>query len=236
MDGQRLGGPDSGSHRHEIVAHEFPAVAVLQEILANRLPLLFEGQRRQRLAVEAKNVADHAVERRPENVAPLREERVQSRAAVLEVGITGTDAETHDAGLRRLADLVKEIDEIRVGPVVEDDEPGIDRNRCVALGDVDRVGMSADVRRRLVDGNVVLLPEYVGGRVTCDAGADDCDPHASPSPLLRDTLDLGDVVAQGLDHAEQHVVVLVGNVRLACHDPDEVAFLATDNRLRIIVV
>ena len=56
------------------------------------------------------------------------------------------------------------------------------------------------------------------------------------SPLLRNALDLGDVVAEGLDHAQQHLVVLLGDIGLARHDPYEVALLAADDRLRIVVI
>ena len=73
VNGHRLGRPDGGSHRHQVVVLEFPAIAMLPQVAAHRLAFLFERQRGHRLAVEAQDIADHAIEPRAQDVATLCE-------------------------------------------------------------------------------------------------------------------------------------------------------------------
>jgi hypothetical protein len=55
------------------------------------------------------------------------------------------------------AEPAKQPDEVRVVRLVEDNEPGVHRVGPLSKGDVDRVGVTADVILCLVDGKVVIF-------------------------------------------------------------------------------
>ncbi|CAN5784675.1 hypothetical protein BH20PSE1_BH20PSE1_02350 [soil metagenome] len=76
------------------------------------------------------------------------------------------------------AELAEQLDEVRIGPVVEYDEAGIHREPALTHDDVVRMRMTADVARRLEHGNVVFALQVVGNNVAGDAAADDGYFHA----------------------------------------------------------
>ena len=56
--------PDGRPHGNQIVLNELPAVAVAVQVLAQLQIVVFALQQFERLAVEAKHIKEHAVERR----------------------------------------------------------------------------------------------------------------------------------------------------------------------------
>ena len=96
-------------------------------------------------------------------------------------------------GLRGHAQFIKQRHEVRIGPVVEDDETGVHLQALAA--DVQRVGVrvAADVIARLVDGDVMFAMQAPCGDVAGDSAADDCDLHSGQRCGTRCTFD--DVVA-----------------------------------------
>ena len=93
--------------------------------------------------------------------------------------------EAHLAGLQLDAQLRHQRQEVRVIPVVADDEAGIHGHRLVLVLDVMRVCVAADMARGLEHRDVMLAAEVVGGHVARDPAADDRDLHEHSSSALR---------------------------------------------------
>ena len=174
-DRYRLGRPDCRRHWHEVMIDEFPAVTLPGQKLTKRFRVAEMLCARQCRPVEAQYVANHSVERRSQDVAALCEQRVQGRAAILEVAIAGLHAETHCAALRRLSNFIEQLNEVRVGALVEDDEPRVDGEALTILENVDRIRVAADVVAGFEHGDVVLVAQLIGRYVTGYAGTDDRD-------------------------------------------------------------
>jgi hypothetical protein len=58
----------------------------------------------------------------------MREEGVESGAVVFESAFLATYTEAHLAGLPGNTQFIEQRDEIRIGPIVVDDEAGVDRD------------------------------------------------------------------------------------------------------------
>jgi len=65
--------------------------------------------------------------------------------------------------------------------IVEHDEAGVHVEGLIRGVDADRVGVAAGVGGRIVDHDLVLALQEMGGHETGDAGADDRNPHF-PAP------------------------------------------------------
>ena len=146
-----VGRPDRRAERDEEVVAEAAGVAApLDELGQGDRLVGVVGDQTARGAVEPHDVDQHPAERRPQQVGSLGEQRVEVRAPVLEASLLAAHREAHLARLARDPEPVEQADEVRVVPVVEDDEPGVDG---VVLGgpvgagelDVDGVGVTADV-------------------------------------------------------------------------------------------
>ncbi len=175
---RRIGRPDCRAHRHDVVLDERAPVAfALQQLSKRHLASGLLEQRRS-LAVETQDVANHAEEPRSQEVAPLREQRIQAGAVVFQAARLVTHREAHAALLGGDAKFREQPDEIRVGAVVEDDESCVHLPAPAGLLDGVCVRVAAEVARRLVERDVVLAVQSVRGDVAGDATADDCDLHA----------------------------------------------------------
>jgi len=69
--------------------------------------------------------------------------------------------------------MIEERHQVRVVAFVVNDEASIDRHQAAPARGVDGVGMTADPRVLLVNGDPVSLVEQPSRRHTGDAGADD---------------------------------------------------------------
>jgi len=115
----------------------------------------------------------------------LREQRVEAGAVVFEAGFFAMHAEAHVAGLPADAEFVQQRDEIGIGPVVEDDETGIDRIPAPLVFDVMRVGVAANMAASFKHGDVVILVQVMGQGVAGNAATDDGDFHEFTCSLMR---------------------------------------------------
>ena len=104
-------------------------------------------------------------------------EEAPRRAGVLEAAAAVGDREAHVGGLARDPELLQQRFEVGVVAVVEDDEAGVDPVGPVLGLDRHRVGVAADPLARLVDDDLVLGGQLVGGHQARDTGSDDRDPH-----------------------------------------------------------
>src|SRR6185437_8688324 len=137
----RLRRPDRGAEWYEKAFDErVRVVAALHELgqrlfvtavagtreAVRALPARLVFDHAPRRSIEANDFAEQAEERRPHEVAPLREERVEVRSPELEARRRVGDAEAH---LRRLggdAELAQQRGEPRIVALVVDDEPRVD--------------------------------------------------------------------------------------------------------------
>ena len=78
--------------------------------------------------------------------------------------------------------MVHQGDEIRVGPVVEDDEAGVDRIVLLVQLNVYGMGMAAYSPFGLEYGDVVVTLQQVGCRQAGNSAADDCNTHGVRTP------------------------------------------------------
>ena len=120
-----------------------------------------------------------------------RANRPLSDAPLYSKSRTVADREAHFGGLRRDAESRQHPLEVRVGPVVQNDEAGVDVVCRVSRVHTDRVGVPAGVVVRLEESDLVVLMKDVGADQAGDAGPHDGDPHlsataASAAPAMAD--------------------------------------------------
>jgi hypothetical protein len=174
------GRPDRHAHRHDELFAEGSRITVPLEIFAEGQRVIPSRQQRAALFVEAQDVGDHSQERRAQRVAPLRKQRVDARAVVFEPVAFVTQRETHVRALVRDVKLVQQRDETRVGPVVEDDEPGIHREMPAFVLDIDRVGVTTDMGSGFENRDVVEGMQSCGDHHAGDARTYDRNTHEDP--------------------------------------------------------
>lgn len=110
-----------------------------------------------------------------EQIPPLAEQEAKAAAVVFQIRGDVLDAEGHVRLLRGNIEFLKEADEIRVGGMVEDHEPGIDGHRPPGFLHGDGIGMATSVVVFLEEGEIVVRVQKMGGPESGDAGTDDCD-------------------------------------------------------------
>ena len=100
-------------------------------------------------------------------------------AAGAELHATGPAGgpEGHVARLRLDTELGHQPQERGVRDVVVDDEPHVDRERSVRRVDHDGLDVAADRRLPVVQRDLVLAMQAVGGAQAADPGTDDRDAH-----------------------------------------------------------
>ena len=174
--------PDRRDHRYEVAIREFIAEGLLPQIVTQRHGFVRHADVRDRLPVEPQNITHHAMKRRPQHIAPLRKEPVERGAVVLDQVIFGVHTEAHLAGLRGLTDLVEQLDEIGVSPIVEDNKSGINRERLTGFVNIDGIRVPADVRRGLKHRDIELIAQLVRRDIAGNAGANYCQAHERAPP------------------------------------------------------
>jgi len=133
-------------------------------------------------AIEAQDVANHAPERRPQQVATLCEETVECRAVVLQSAGFALYGEGHLARLGCDAKLFEQRQEVRISAMIEDDEARVDGEGAALVLHLVRVRVTAHVRRGFEDRDVMIGPQMMCGDIARDAAADDCDLHRRSVP------------------------------------------------------
>ena len=127
-DGSAVGGPDGRSHGREVLPLEGLAVAVPPQILSQGLAVADATgvQVSHGFPVEAHDVPDHGHESPGQQVAALGEQGIEIGAGVFQPGLLVADAEAHGGGFAAHAQAVQQGNELRIGPVIEDNKAGID--------------------------------------------------------------------------------------------------------------
>ena len=159
------------------MADELVAISMPEKVIAEWLGHTQVAGASCGLFVKSQYVANHAVERWPEQVTALCKKRIDRRATVLEMTAFRPHAETHFAGLGILANVVEQFNEIRVGPIVENDEPRIDRNSPSIFEHIDRIRVPANSTITFENGDVMILAQQIGCYIAGDSGANNCDLH-----------------------------------------------------------
>ena len=164
--------------RHEPAAEVGGEAGVVEEVperradvVRIRLRLREEGPRQ---PVEARDLAEHPQVAGAAQDPGRREQPGQAASAgVLDAVGVGAHGHAH-VGLERLdPELGEEAQEGRVGPVVVDDEAGVDREHAAVDLHVVGVGVAAEPRVRLVEGDLAGPGQDVGGDEPGHTGADD---------------------------------------------------------------
>ena len=169
--------PDGRTHGNQIVLDELPAVPVAVQVLAQLQIVVLALQQFERLAVEAKHVQEHAVERRPQKIAALGEQAVQGTALIFQAGLVAAHAEAHVAIPRRNVQHLEHADEVGIGPIVEDHEARIGGILASKRLERNRVRVSARVVVGLENVDVVVGGEQTGRKQPANARTNDRDFH-----------------------------------------------------------
>ena len=121
----RVRRPDRGRLGDDEPLDEVGGVVAVGEEAAERRTVPVEADQAPRLAIEANQVEEHAMESWVDRVCGAREE-AEGTGGPLETTVAVGDAEAHRRRLGRYRQLVEEPLEMRVVAVVEDDEAGVD--------------------------------------------------------------------------------------------------------------
>jgi hypothetical protein len=145
------------------VIQELPRVTSLSDILVDGHAVMFGFEQLNCLAVEAKNILQHSMKSRFQQVASLSKQSVQIRTVVLKPGAFAANAETHLSRQRVDTEPLEHLNKIRIGPVVVDDESSINRQSLAVGVHIDRVSVSADVVVGFKDRDLVRRVQQPGG-------------------------------------------------------------------------
>ena len=96
----------------------------------------------------------------------MGKQAVEIRAAIFKTGPFALDTETHDRVLRSDAQSIEHCDEVGIGAVIENNESGVHCERSIWRFDIDRVRVTADVTAGFKNGNLVRMPQLIGGNQT----------------------------------------------------------------------
>ena len=172
------GRPDRSRHRQQIPVCQAAAESLLRQELSNGRVVLGGGLEIAPAGlVEPANVQEHAQERGAHQVAALRQEGRQGAAAILERPTGDARRERHRAGLGGHAQMREHPGQERVGRLVVDQEPRVHRHGDPVERDRHGVGMAAQPRLSLENGDGVPPIQQPRGGKAGDAGADNSDPH-----------------------------------------------------------
>src|ERR1700687_5768556 len=125
------------------------------------------------------------MERRPEYIALLREQRANGVALPLERAVARGKAQAHGARLRFDAEVAKEGREIWVVEFVVNDEAGVDGDGRALIIDLDGVAMSADARVFFIEHDVVTAVQRPRRAHARNSRTYDGDTHWRRSSLNR---------------------------------------------------
>ncbi len=129
------------------------------------------------LAIETHDVREHAIKTWTQQIAALREQRVQCFAIVFKAGLLVADAEPHGRGFGSHAEFIQQCDEVRVRPVIKDNKSGVDGVPFTIQFDVDGVGVPAEIVVGFKQGDLVIRVQAIGRNQSRDSRADDRQLH-----------------------------------------------------------
>ena len=190
--GRRIAGarrPHAGDQGHREVRDEVPGESAGgQELAPRRSGLLGARQHSPRRPVEAGYLSQHPQVPRVDGPPALGEQAVESDSAgVGQAAPVAGDAHAHQRRAGLHAQLAEQPQQVGVGPLVVDDEAGVDAQPMpVNGGHVVGVGVPAQTPIGLEERHVVGSAEHVCGRQARDPGADHrhrrsrCAVHRKP--------------------------------------------------------
>src|SRR5215472_9126283 len=190
--------PDAGGHGQEIaVAKRAAEARMLDEVAEREVEIVAAVEQQRRQAVEAQDVARHAQEGGPHQVAALGDVAAE-RAAVLESTLIEADGERHVGLFGAHAEMVEQRHQVGVVALVVHDEADIDRLHAGIGRHLDRTGVAAQAVLALVDHDVVPAAQKPGGAQTCRSRPDDGDLHVQNprSVCQRDTSGRSERISQ----------------------------------------
>ena len=177
--------PDATDHRQKVALAKRGAEAVAVEESADRLVhfiAVARGGDAGGQPVEAQHVGQHADEARRHQIALLRKHAGEVVAAPLEALLRHLHRERHLRRCRRHAQRLKQLHQVGVGAVVEDQEAGVDAVRDALQRDVDRVRVAAETVVGLEQRDLGVSRQRVRRRQPGNARPDHGDPlHLCPS-------------------------------------------------------
>ena len=174
--------PHRGRDRQQEVAPERrPVAAVLHEVAQCRVRA-GACESLARPPIEAHDVGQQPKVRRASDRGRFREPAPDATRAELEPTRATRRAKRHVAGLTFDPELGQHPDERRVGPLVEDDEAGIDGHGAVGRRDLFGLDVPADVPLAFVQPDLVTIAQGVRRAQAAHPRSDDGDLHAGPLP------------------------------------------------------
>ena len=187
---RRIGGPDRRTHRYQVVVDELRRILAGGKIIT-QTNFVRGLQQLRRYMVKAQNIANHAMKRRPQQIAPLCEQGVQRGAVVFQAASLVTHAETHGRWLRLNPQFVQQRDKVWIRPVVVNDKSGVDGVTLAIEFNRVRMGVPADVAGGLEHGDVVRGVQMMCDDIAGDAAADDGDFHCGALCLRACSITVG---------------------------------------------
>ncbi|RPK90738.1 hypothetical protein EES47_07530 [Streptomyces sp. ADI98-12] len=174
--------PDRRDQRDREVLHEVRRERVpVQELPEGRPAPAAVGEQRPRPAVEGRHGGQHPHEPQVGHVLRLGEQPARpERPRVLQTAALAPYRHAHLRLLGLDTQFAEEPQQVRVGPLVVHDEPGVDRpHHPVRPGQLMGVRVSPEPLVGLVHGDVLRLPQHVRRRQPGDSGPH----HRHPPPL-----------------------------------------------------
>ena len=146
--------PDGAAHGQQVVAREPGSEPPAPDHVAQRQARAFRGVG-QRRAVEHRDVAEHAPERRPDRVRRLRQHGPEAAAPVFDRPAVDGDRERHAALAHGHAEMLEEAAKVGIVHAVEHDEAGVDGHLPAAGPDHEGPRVTAQPVRRLEQHHIV---------------------------------------------------------------------------------
>ena len=180
------GRPHAGDDRDGVVGDEMVAEPLpFQELaVSHELVVVGRAQEGRRPPVEPLHLPEQAEKLRVDEAAWLGEHAAQpTSAGILQPALLAVNAHAHLSGAHLDVQLTEQLAQPRVGHVVVDDEPAIDRVlAAIRVRDVVGVRMATKPVLRFEKDDVVGAGEQVSGGEPGDPGAD--HGHGRPPGIL----------------------------------------------------
>ena len=175
-------GPDRGPHGQQVIVQKAVAITfAFQEFAERKVGIAFFLEQARGGAEEARNVGQHSVIARLQEIGRLRHKSLEG-AFIFERTITHGNAERHVAELRRHIEGGEQADQVRIGRLVIDDEAGIDRNLLAVIINGNRVAVAAEPVICLIYGNLMARGQQPRRAKPGDTASDNGYSHSNIPP------------------------------------------------------
>ncbi|MNZ26724.1 hypothetical protein D3C78_439230 [compost metagenome] len=134
-------------------------------------------QRGFRLTVKARNVFEQAPESWIDQITALGKKRRESVPVVFQTALRVVHRETHLGFLPVNTQLAEQAHKARIGTIVVDNKPSINRVGALRRGDIDRRGMPARCRFCLENRDFMMPGQTPGAGHSGNAAANNRDIH-----------------------------------------------------------